>query len=140
MTPEFRDIIIGQLAKHRIMTLATNRSDGWPQATTVSYVNDGLNIYFFIARVGQKFANILRDPRVSVAIGRDFHTPEAIEGLSFAAKARLVESKSEYDHACALLAQRFPEYAGWPPPNPAFAPLFRIVPEVVSVVDYSKGF
>jgi len=24
------------------MTVATNRPDGWPQATTVGYVNDGL--------------------------------------------------------------------------------------------------
>ena len=28
------------------MTIATVREDGYPQATTVSYVNDGLNIYF----------------------------------------------------------------------------------------------
>src|SRR5215472_1844752 len=28
------------------MTIATVRVDGYPQATTVSYVNDGLNIYF----------------------------------------------------------------------------------------------
>ena len=28
------------------MTVATNRPDGWPQATTVGYVNDGLTLYF----------------------------------------------------------------------------------------------
>jgi nitroimidazol reductase NimA-like FMN-containing flavoprotein (pyridoxamine 5'-phosphate oxidase superfamily) len=140
MTPEVRDRILSQLAEHRIMTLATNRKDGWPQATTVSYVNESLILYCFIARAGQKFANILRDPRVSIAIAGDFSKPENIKGLSLAGKGRLVESKSEYERVCALLAKRFPEYADWPTPNSAFAPLLRIEPEVISVLDYSKGF
>jgi len=94
MTPEFREHILSRLAEHRIMTLATNRSDGWPQATTVSFLSEGLNIYIFVARVGQKFANMLRDSRVSVAIAGDFNKPEDIKGLSIAGKAKLVESAS----------------------------------------------
>jgi nitroimidazol reductase NimA-like FMN-containing flavoprotein (pyridoxamine 5'-phosphate oxidase superfamily) len=38
--------ILELLDRHRLMTVATNRPDGWPQATTVGYVNDGLTIYF----------------------------------------------------------------------------------------------
>jgi nitroimidazol reductase NimA-like FMN-containing flavoprotein (pyridoxamine 5'-phosphate oxidase superfamily) len=140
MSPEFREAICGLLANHRIMAVATNRNDGWPQATTVSYVNDGLNLYFFVARVSQKFANILRDARVSIAIASDFHKPEDIRGLSLAGKAKLVESGSEYKRIWALFLARFPEYADWPAPGPAFAPMFRVVPEIVSVLDYSKGF
>jgi hypothetical protein len=30
--------VLKLLAEHRIMTVATNRPDGWPQATTVGYV------------------------------------------------------------------------------------------------------
>ena len=87
MTPELREYILSRLAEHRIMTLATNRSDGWPQATTVSYVSEGLNLYCFIARVGQKFANLLRDPRVSVAIAGDFSKPKDIKGVISTVKA-----------------------------------------------------
>ncbi len=36
------------------MTIATVREDGFPQATTVSYINDGLTIYFMTAADGQK--------------------------------------------------------------------------------------
>ena len=36
--------------------------------------------------------------------------------------------------------KRCPEYAAWPRPDPALAPLLRITPEIVSVLDYSKGF
>ena len=43
------------------MTIATNRPDGWPQATTVGYVNDGLTIYFLCSPQSQKAANIAPD-------------------------------------------------------------------------------
>ena len=33
-----------------------------------------------------------------------------------------------------------PEYRILPPPNPAEVALLRITPEVVSILDYSKGF
>jgi hypothetical protein len=32
------------------MSLATVRPDGWPQATLVSYVNEGIILYFLISR------------------------------------------------------------------------------------------
>jgi len=57
------------------MTIATLRPDGWPQATMVGYVNDGFLLYCFVARSTQKFANIQRDPRVSIAIGSDATDP-----------------------------------------------------------------
>ena len=60
--------IVDLLDRERLMTLACNRPDGWPQATTVGYLNDGLNLYFIIARTSQKFANLQADSRVSVAI------------------------------------------------------------------------
>ena len=46
MDEALRQQILGLLDRHRLMTIATNRSDGWPQATTVGYVNDGLTLYF----------------------------------------------------------------------------------------------
>ena len=79
--------IIELLDRHRIMTVATNRPDGWPQATMVGYCNDGLIVYCVIARDGQKFANIKRDPRVSLAIANDYPQPLQIKGLSMAARA-----------------------------------------------------
>ena len=45
MKREYKQQIIDLLNEHRIMTVATNRPDGWPQATVVGYVNDGLIIY-----------------------------------------------------------------------------------------------
>jgi nitroimidazol reductase NimA-like FMN-containing flavoprotein (pyridoxamine 5'-phosphate oxidase superfamily) len=45
MDEEIRKKILKLLDQHRIMTLATLRPDGWPQATTVGYANEGLTLY-----------------------------------------------------------------------------------------------
>jgi len=140
MTPELRNFAVRVLDEHRIMTLATNRLDGWPQATVVGYANDGLTIYCFVARLSQKYSNIIRDPRVSAAIASDFSDPNDIKGLSLAGKAAPVTQEAEFDRACAIFMKRYPEYASWPRPNPATASIIRIRPTIVSVLDYSKGF
>jgi len=140
MTPELQNLIVRLLDEHRIMTIATNRSDGWPQATVVGYANDGLVLYCFVARTSQKYANVIRDKRVSIAIAGDFPEPLRIKGLSMAAKAAVVEDRREFDRACELFMKRYPEYAAWPRPDPALAPMLRITPQIVSVLDYSKGF
>jgi hypothetical protein len=93
-----------------------------------------------VARTGQKYANVTRDPRVSAAIGNDFADPLQIEGLSLAGRATPVSDNFEFDVACDLFLRRFPQYASWPRPNPATSPILRITPIVISVIDYSKGF
>jgi Pyridoxamine 5'-phosphate oxidase len=42
MDEEIRRKILALLEQHRIMTVATLRPDGWPQATTVGYASEGL--------------------------------------------------------------------------------------------------
>jgi len=140
MKHQFKHQIIELLYRHRIMTIATNRPDGWPQATVVGYANDGLIIYCFIARDSQKFANIARDPRLSLAIAHDYPQPLQIKGLSMAARAVEVEDSGEIEHVGGILLRRYPEYKVMPRPDPATVPMLRITPEIVSVLDYSKGF
>lgn len=72
MKAELKSSIIRLLDGHRIMIIATNRSDGWPPATTVGYVNVGLVLYCFVNQLSQKYDNIIHDPRVSIAIASDF--------------------------------------------------------------------
>ena len=63
MTPATKRFILGQLKAHRNMSLATVRSDGYPQATTVAYANDGLTLYFACDRNSQKVRNLRRSSR-----------------------------------------------------------------------------
>jgi nitroimidazol reductase NimA-like FMN-containing flavoprotein (pyridoxamine 5'-phosphate oxidase superfamily) len=140
MNRAFRDLVIALLDEHRILTIATNRPDGWPQATVVSYCNDGLVIYFFTDRDGQKVQNITQDTRVSIAIAKDYHRPLDIKGLSLAGNALVVDDTAEVDHAYRLLLTRYPEYRVLPKPNRKEIAMVRVMPELVSVVDYAKGY
>ena len=132
--------VIELLDHHRIMTVATNRPDGWPQATTVGYVNDDLAIYFLCGLESQKARNLARDNRLSLTIDHDTSDPMAISGLSMAAHAYLVSNPAEAARAMNLLSQRYPEYASFPVPKPEEIRIFRVEPKVISVLDYSKGF
>jgi len=140
MKQEFKREIVSLLDAHRIMSIATNRPDGWPQATVVGYANDGLILYCFIGRDSQKFANISRDPRVSIAIANDYPQPLQIRGLSMAARVLEVQDSSEIEHVGQILLRRYPEYKVMPRPDPAAVPMLRITPEIVSILDYGKGF
>jgi nitroimidazol reductase NimA-like FMN-containing flavoprotein (pyridoxamine 5'-phosphate oxidase superfamily) len=54
MDEGLRRKILTLLDQHRVMTLATLRPDGWPQATTVGYANEGLDIYFLCGLDSQR--------------------------------------------------------------------------------------
>ncbi len=140
MKRELKRRIVDLLNEHRIMTIATNREDGWPQATTVGYGNDGLVIYCRISRDSQKYANIKRDARVSLAIAKDYPQPLQIKGLSIAAAVSEVTDAGEIDHSAEILLQRYPERKVMPRPDPYAVPTLRLTPEIVSIIDYSKGF
>lgn len=140
MDDAVREKIIELLDHHRLMTLATNRPDGWPQATTLGCVNDGMSIYFLCGPKSQKPHNLARDNRVSLTVDHDVPDPMAITGLSMAAHAHPVTDPGELAKAMSLLVQRYPEYAKFPAPKPEDIRVFRVEPKVVSVLDYSKGF
>jgi len=133
--------ILDMLDQHRIMTVATNRPDGWPQATTVGYVNDGLTIYFLCSPQSQKAANLARDNRISLTIDHDVSEPMAITGLSMAAHAQPVTDPTEVAKVVMnLLQTRYPEYAAFPMPQSEEIAVYRVLPKVISVLDYSNGF
>jgi nitroimidazol reductase NimA-like FMN-containing flavoprotein (pyridoxamine 5'-phosphate oxidase superfamily) len=133
--------ILQLLANHRKLTIATLRPDGWPQATTVGYGNEGFIIYFLCGPTSQKAANLARDDRVSLTIDDDMGQVMAIEGLSMAARAQLVTDPNEAEKALNLMMQRYPpQDVSLPMPNAADVRIFRLTPTVISVLDYSKGF
>jgi general stress protein 26 len=140
LEPAKREALAKELRAHRLMSLATLRPDGWPQATTVAYVSDGLTLFAFVSRLSQKFHNITKDRRVSAAIAGDFRKPEEIRGLSLAGRAFAVEDRVVFDRVWEIFQQRFPEYAAWEKPDSPLTVLLRIEPEVISLVDYSKAF
>jgi nitroimidazol reductase NimA-like FMN-containing flavoprotein (pyridoxamine 5'-phosphate oxidase superfamily) len=128
------------LNQHRLMAIATLRADGWPQATMVSYANDGLLLYFIVSRASQKYANINRDSRVSIVVGRDFEDPSQIRALSIAANASEVRDPAQRTRAIDLILQRHPALARLPRPDNRHSAVIRAYCSIVTILDYSKGF
>ena len=143
MNEEIRRKILALLDQHRIMTIATLRPDGWPQATTVGYVNEGLTLYFLCGLDSQKAENLARDDRVSLTIDHDVPDIMAITGLSMAARAQVVADRDEAAKVLRMLPLKYPEQKvplPVPMPGPDDVRIFRVTPGVISVLDYSKGF
>lgn len=140
MDSDTERFVLDVLASHAILTLATNREDGWPQATTVAYVNDGLRIYVMTFPEAQKVANIRRDPRVSLTVDRDESDWNDIKGLSMAATAELVSDAEEIQHVTQLMLRKFPQMKEMPQPEPSEVITLRLTPKIISVLNYAKGF
>lgn len=128
------------LDDNRLMAISTLRPDGWPQATMVGYANEDILLYFVISRQSQKFKNIELDDRVSIVIGRDFHDPSTIEALSIAARASEVRDPKQRGRAVKLLLDRHPGLRRLAPPEPDHSAIMRANPEIITILDYSKGF
>jgi general stress protein 26 len=128
------------LSAQKDMTIATNRPDGFPQATVVSFVNEGTDIYFGCGEHSQKAENIARDDRVSCTITAPYTDWNDIRGLSLGGHAARIADPGELQRIEQLFIAKFPQvmdYAGGSPEGVAF---IRVRPKVVSVLDYTKGF
>lgn len=140
MTPKMRKQILDLMKQHNLMTLATVRPDGYPQATTVTYANDGLALYFTCDDGSQKVRNIKRNRKVSATIDQDYDDWSKIRGLSLGGSAQVVKDRQEYRRAFRRLAHKFPEMAKLSEEDMKGMAIVKVTPKVFSVLDYTKGF
>ena len=127
------------LTSHRIMTVATVRPDGWPQATIVGYANEGWSLYFLIYRDSQKFENIQRDNRVAITVGSEPPELKKIKAVYAGCEVSEITDVAERAHAWELLAQRHPNLTDLAPPQKSEVATMVARCKHVSVLDYSQG-
>ena len=140
MDAGLRDEILSILRAAGEMTIATIRPDGYPQATTVNYVSDGLVIYFGCAAASQKVRNIAYNEKVSLTITLPYCDWEEVRGLSMSGRAAPVTDPKEINRVSELLLREFPQILQYALSGKKGVFLVRITPEVISVLDYRKGF
>jgi len=131
------ETVVGFLARERLMNLGVNRPDGWPQVTTVGYVNEGLNLYFVTGRESQKLANLQADSRVSLAI----HTVVAMDGavgMSMSGHAREITDPAEIERLNRMIFERWPTVSVYCPTTTSVAVL-RIKPELICAISAVDG-
>ena len=136
--------ILSLLAGHRVMTIATVRPDGWPHATVVGYGHEGITLWFFCSPGSQEARNLERDSRISITIDHDTQDMMSITGLSLAARAYRVSDRVETEKVIGMLLPSCsaapPEMARMKRPAPEEVTVFRVIPEIISVLDYTQGF
>jgi general stress protein 26 len=136
-----KDFVIGVIEGAHDLTLATIRPDGYPQATTVSFAHDGLTLYVGIGKHSQKANNIRQNNKVSLTINLPYRDWREIRGVSMSALAEILDEPQAVASARECLLRRFPQVAEWAGPDMAADIAFlKITPQVISVLDYSKGF
>jgi nitroimidazol reductase NimA-like FMN-containing flavoprotein (pyridoxamine 5'-phosphate oxidase superfamily) len=140
MKRALKTLILKLLKQHDNMSFATVRADGYPQATTVGYANDGLELYFCCDCASQKIRNLRRSSKVSLTIDHDTRNWSRIKGLSMGARARVLTTPAEVARALELLARKFPEMRKVTKEDLAETAFVKVTPKVISVLDYSKGF
>jgi general stress protein 26 len=125
---------------HDAMVLATVREDGFPQATTMTYVHDGLSIYFGCDSKTQKARNLVRNPKVSGAIGESASDWTTLQGLSFGGVASRVTNPNELDRVVTLNLAKYPQIAKHVPDDFDDPVFFRIDVIAFSILDYRQRF
>lgn len=132
-------IAVKILNAHRTMAISTVRPDGWPQTTIVGYANRGFDIVFLIYRSGQKWANIQRDDRISIAVGSEPLELNALQAVYAGAHAAEIVDEAERMHAWEQLMQRHANLAGAHIPEASEGVFMRARCKYVSVLDFTQG-
>jgi hypothetical protein len=127
------------LNSHRIMSISTVRPDGWPQTTIVGYANEGFEIYFMIFRSSQKFTNIQRDDRISLAVAAEPADVSDLKAVYAGAHASEITDPKQREQAWRLLMQRHSNLAGFQLPDGGDAAFMRATCKYVSMLDFSQG-
>lgn len=139
MDKKMENLVLDIMKNHNILTLATLREDGYPQANTVTYANDDLTLYFSTAQDSQKIKNIKNSNKVSLTIDKDYEDWNKIRGLSMAATAEILTTPDEIKKAMNRLVKKFPFLAEMPKPEEPLA-VVKITPKIISVLNYELGF
>lgn len=140
MDAALRSKILDLLERHHMMTLATIRPDGFPQATTVNYVHEGFNLYFATDATSQKAGNIKINNKVSVAIASETEDFYKLRGLSMSGLAARVGDRQRAHELSLKLFRTLPQSKRLVPEDPKQLAVYEIVPVAIALVDYASGF
>jgi nitroimidazol reductase NimA-like FMN-containing flavoprotein (pyridoxamine 5'-phosphate oxidase superfamily) len=139
MDAAVRARILDVLNAHYMMALATIRPDGYPQATIVNYVHDGLTLYFASDAASQKAGNIKLNNKVSVVIADQTKDLYKLSALSLSGLATRLSEKDAARIALNLF-RRLPQSKRYVPEDARQLAVFSITPVAIALVDYASGF
>lgn len=134
------------LKQKSFCSIATVSGDQ-PNCATVTYAEDGLEIYLATSRDSQKFKNLEENPNCALVINDQGNPSEAgeklmqIKGIQYIGKAEILEEKEKIEHAFGVLMRKHPWMEKMKEQmSPEKTGIIKIVPQKVFFLDYEKGF
>jgi uncharacterized protein YhbP (UPF0306 family) len=144
MGEDARNLALGYLRDHHVLTLATHGGEGlW--AAAVFYVSDGFTLYFLSSPASRHCLNLAQNPRVSATIQEDYADWPEIKGVQLEGAAGEI-SGDEETRARKLYGEKFPVVGKLAQAPAAIVKAmakvrwYKLVPERLYFIDNSAGF
>jgi len=138
MDNDLKKRIAEYIDRCRFCTIATVSTDGQPSASTVSFNNVGMDIYFNTTRDSKKIQNILSNPRVTIAMQKPRlpKTDQEITGIQYSGTAKIL-SDDEIAKSPKAVVSRNRLFNSL---KPGSSVVVKVTPLEIYLIDYSRGF
>jgi uncharacterized protein YhbP (UPF0306 family) len=134
MTAQVPQEVVDYMASQKTLTLATQGLDG-PWAATLTYVNDGPEIYIWTKPHTNTARHIDQNPAAAFAIDEYAEDWRQTKGIQGRGKCSPVTGEG-MARAADLFGQKYPQLR---PGSTSAVVFFRIEPEVLEFIDNSRG-
>lgn len=126
--------VLGYMGQQKALTLATTGVDG-PWAATLTYVNDGPRVYFWIRPSSRTARHIEENSRVAFAIDEyteDWRQARGIQGMGTCEPV----TGDEIAGVAALFGDKYP---GLRPGSTSAVVFYGVEPSVLEFIDNTAG-
>jgi uncharacterized protein YhbP (UPF0306 family) len=126
--------VLDYLAGQKTLTLATSGSDG-PWAATLTYANDGSDIYVWTKPNSNTARHIDENPVAAFAIDEYADDWRQTKGIQGRGPCRVVEGE-DIARAADLIGQKYPQLR---PGSTSAVVFFKVEPDSLEFIDNSRG-
>ncbi len=128
--------VLDFLKDHNTLTLATASPNGVPRATTLLYVNDGPELYFWTRASTATARQIDQNPIVSFTIDEYTDDLNATRGVQGSGECSVILGGEQIARVADLFGQKFPSLSPGATMSISF---FRITPTEVGFIDNKRS-
>lgn len=122
------------LGSQKALTLATTGADG-PWAATMTYVNDGADLFFWTRPGSNTVRHIEQNPTVAFAIDEYADDWRQTKGIQGRGECSVVEGEA-IARVADLFGQKFPDLR---PGATSAVVFYRIAPSALEFIDNARG-
>jgi CRP-like cAMP-binding protein len=128
--------VLSYLETQPTLTLATSTRRGLPRATTLTYVNEGVNVYVWTRPDTTTARQMEENPTVGFAIDRYSDDWSETRGIQATGEAQVVLNPEELSAAIGLFEAKYPPLAGT---LGSGVSIFRITPTELQFIDAARA-